>query len=160
MEEIRGEYTVEDYLVANRLHLKKSPLFRVQTIGFSFLSVLYIFLIFADPRNIAIWVVFLGICLLFSTYWFTILPIMTKRDYKRQKQMHGETIISIDSDCICQKSELNESKDYWIYRYLSSNNMLIAYNTPKTFIIIPRRFCKDEEQFNRFVNLAKELSNK
>jgi hypothetical protein len=159
MEEIRGEYTIEDYLVANRLHLKESPLFRGQTIIFSIMSVLYIILIIANPREIFLWIC-LGICLLFSTYWFTILPKLIKHNYKIQKQMHGETIISIDSDCLCQKSERHESKFYWIYRYLSSNNMLIAYNTPKTFIIIPKRFCHDEEQFNRFVNLAKELSNK
>jgi hypothetical protein len=159
MEEIRGEYTIEDYLVANRLHLKKSSIFRGQTIIFSFLSVIYIILIFENPRDILLWV-FLCISILFSTYWFTILPIMTKRDYEIQKQMHGETIISIDGDCICQKSERHESKYYWIYRYLSSNNMLMAYNTPKTAIIIPKRFCQDEEQFNRFVNFAKELSNK
>jgi hypothetical protein len=158
MEEIRGEYTIEDYLVANRLHSKKSPLFIVQTILFSVLSVLYILLIYANPLDMFQWI-FLFVSLLFSTYWFTILPIMTKHYYKIQKQMHGETIISIDGDCICQKSERYELKYSWILKYLSSDNMLIMFNTPRTFIMIPRRFCKDEEQFNRFVNLAKELSN-
>ena len=159
MEEIRGEYTIADYLSANRLHLKKNPLYKWQIIVFSFLSFGYILLIFVNPFNVVLWI-FLCFCLLVSTHSFTILPRVIKHYYKIQKQMHGETIISIDSDCICQKSERHESTLRWIFRYLSSDNMLLVYNTPKTFMMIPKRFCKDEDQFNRVANLAKKLKIK
>jgi len=159
MEEIRGEYTVKDYIMANRLHISRNPSWKWSRIFLYILSFVYVLLIICSPGNIIYWI-FLFLFFIIANYPYAILPYWARRYYKLQK-MHGETVISVDSDGnLCSKSQKGETKQKWVFRYLSSKDMLMVYNTPLTFIMIPRRFCKGEEQFAQFVNAAKELSQK
>jgi len=161
MEEIKGEYTVRDYLIANRLHMARSPYFRLSRIIWYVLFFLSLLATLTSPSDFILWVL-LVLSLFNITYPYLILPHWVKRYFKIQKQMHGEITISFDSDegTISSKSETGEGKTRWIFKYLSNVEILLLFDTPLTFMMVPRRFCRDEEQFNRFIELAKKMSGK
>lgn len=95
--------------------------------------------------------------LLFETY--TLLPLRAKYYFNKQKQLQVDATISFDNDFICEKSSIQELKLKNVERYLLCKEMLLIYNTPKTFIMVPKRFCKDEQQFYRIVEITKKLFN-
>lgn len=161
MQEIKGEYTVRDYLIANRLHMARSPYFRLSRIICYVMVFLLLLAALTGPSDFILWV-FLTLFSFIITYPYLILPHRVKRYFKIQKQMHGEITISFDSDegTISSKSETGEGKTRWIFKYLSNAEILLLFNTPLTFMMVPRRFCRDEEQFNRFIELAKKMSGK
>jgi hypothetical protein len=144
---ISGEYTVEDYILANRLHMSKSILWKIIRITFAVLLIPFIFFAIILPKEIFPWL-FIVFSLYYISYPYTILPLRAKALFKQQRLAHGQIEVRFEGNQIIEKSPLSEGSINWLHHCLISDKIMLLYTTPKTFIMLPRRFFKDDAQFN------------
>ena len=146
-ELVSGEYTLEDYILANRLHMARSWVWRIFIIAFALLLVLLLILVIDNPRDIVSWI-FIFLILLYVSYPYTILPLRAKALFKQHKLVHGKIEIQFEANQIIEKAPLSEGFINWLHHYLISDKIILLYTTPNTFIMLPRRFFKDDAQVN------------
>jgi len=156
MIEICGEYTKDDYLLANRTTLKKTNAFLIPMIAWVSLTIIMILGILRTPFDLIHWMFFI-ICLVYLNYSSTILPIMVNKYFKEQKQIHGKVTINFDSDKILSRSPVDEHILKWLHHITITEKMILLYNTPKTFIMVPRGWFGNTEQYEATVLLLKNF---
>ena len=146
MHEYFGEYTVKDYLLANRLHYFSMRSAKILSLVILIFLILPITAVIEHPDDVVSWG-FIVFFLILLGYPYTILPFMAKYYFAKQKQIHGQVKITLSEDRITETSQTGESTFLWLDHYIVSERMILLYNTPKTFSMLPRRFIGDDTEF-------------
>ncbi len=146
-ELVSGEYTVQDYILANRLHLGKMKSYQACRIMGIVLLIPMIFFMIIIPKDVLGWFI-IAFCLYFISYPYTVLPLRSKALFKQQKQIHGRVEVRFEGDQIISNGPLTEGSTKWLHHYVISDKIMLLYTTPRTFVMLPRRFFKDDAQFN------------
>ncbi|MFA5374606.1 MAG: YcxB family protein [Dehalococcoidia bacterium] len=147
IEVLSGEYTIQDYKLANRLHMTKSKMCQIMRAVWIALFLIFLFLAAIMLTEVVLWL-FTVLCLFYILYPYTILPLRIKRLFEQQKLIHGKIEIRFEGNQIKSHSQLTEDSLKWLHHYVITDKMLLIYTTPRTFIMLPRRFFKDDAQFN------------
>ena len=172
MEKVVINYKPEDYLQANRLHLRACGK-KILTI---IMPILILIIFFAkclsispgDNQNFYVleWTVYpydifmLLLALFLLAYPYVILPIKIRFWFKRQKFFESQVELQFDQKEIIAKSNIGETKLIYAYLCVISNDMIVVYNTPKTFMPLPRKYCQDSQQFRRIVDVVKNFPSR
>lgn len=152
MLEYSGQYTLSDYLQANRIHYRRSRLMIAMFVLFLLLAIVNAVQVVTHPTSIAAWVL-LAVTIVFLGYPYTLLPIIVRSSYAQQLQMHGRVKITIRPDRITESSATGVSALFWLHHVLVSERTILLYTTPQTFVMLPRRFFKDDRDFEAAKNL-------
>lgn len=158
-EVLEYELTVRDYITANRAHFFHGAQ------GWFLMAIGVILVLMSgaglllQPRDpVLLFGLVFGVPAAF--YPFTIMPYTTRRLYRMQRQMHGPVKAILDETQVTYESRLIDTTCRWLYRVLATKRVLMLYNTPKTYILVPRRVCRDAAQYERIEQLARGLVKK
>ena len=163
--EYSGQYTYGDYLFANRLHYnsrRRAKIVRVVLIVFLVMMVLFIAV---NPRSVSNWVI-LVLWLILLAYPYTVLPIIVRWLWRKQVQLHHPARIVLAGDRILTTTPIEESSIRWLDHYLVSDRMVLLFTTPLAFVMLPRRFARNDsdfqyiQQFLKAFPIGKEGSGK
>ncbi len=55
---------------------------------------------------------------------------------------------------IIEKTSYSESKFYWIYKHNKTPKMLLIYVSTQGLIIIPKKYCLNDQQYENICNLV------
>ncbi len=146
MHEYSGEYTLDDYLLANRLSYGSKRSTKIARILILVLLVFPVLIIIGNPSDVVSWA-FIIFLLVMLFYPYTILPVMVKRLFSEQKQLHGQAKIVLDGNRIITTGSTGEATHLWLHHYLEAEQMILLYATPNTFIMLPRRFLLDDSEY-------------
>jgi hypothetical protein len=144
--EYSGQYTYTEFLRANRMHLSSRRSMKIMRVVMVFLLVVATLIAVVDPREVINWVILVAV-LAWLSYPYTVLPITAKRSWAEQKQGHGPIKIVLARDRIISTSYTGDSTTLWLHHYLVSDQMILLFETPKTFIMLPRRFARNESDY-------------
>jgi len=150
-EVLTGEYTIQDYILANRLHMARSKMWYVMMILVILFLLVAISVVIKRPHDVVSWI-FIVFFIVYLGYPYTILPLQSRILFNRQKNVHGKIKVRFEPMQIIERGQLGESTYKWLHHYLVTDKMILLYNTPKTFIMLPRRFFRDDNQFNDIKN--------
>ncbi len=170
MEKITVHYTYPLYLEASRIAYQNTKFcwFNRFFFGICF-CIIFTFvwskIILGILDLIGIFLSLLSLAYLF--YEWSILPFSCKNLFEKQPMFKGEAEMYIDDNVIIDKTTLekstlertiiSETKIQIIHKYVLSKNLLLIFNTPATFFIIPKKFCVDEQQFARIVQIVRHF---
>ena len=156
MIELSGEYTINDYILANRIHIKHDKSWVLTKAIFAFFLVCMVIGIWAKPHDPVNWI-FAVLCLVYINYEHTILPSQTKKYFNEQKQLHGKVTIIFEQGKVSEKTIIGDTTFIWLHHIVITPAMLLLYNTPKTFIVTPRKWFSDNNQFEDAVKMLKDF---
>ncbi len=156
MHEYSGDYTLDDYLFANRLSYKAKRSTKITRILILVLLIFPVVIVIADPLDFVSWA-FIVFLLVMLFYPYTIIPIMAKRLFSEQKQLHGKVKIVLDGNKIMTTSLTGEATLLWLHHCLVSEKMILLYGTPNTFIMLPRRFISDDSEIEYILQFMKNF---
>jgi hypothetical protein len=134
------------------------PQSRNTRIFLSIVGVIALLNILKEPNDVISWI-FLCFFVAYIFFPNVIWPLWAQKDYQKQKQIYGPMTISFDDNTISFKMKAGEVTYRWIYKFSVTPDMLIIYPTynRQTAHIILKKFCQNEDQFNRIVRVAKKL---
>ncbi|MBN2099568.1 MAG: YcxB family protein [Dehalococcoidia bacterium] len=144
MREYSGQYTLSDYLLANRMHLFSSRTTKFVIVFILLLMALPVLGLIGNPTDVFAWGLILS-GLVIIAYPYTVLPIAGRIMYAQQPQIRGQVRILIGPDRIVDASATGSATHLWLHHILVSQRMILLFETPRTFIMLPRRFFKDED---------------
>jgi hypothetical protein len=156
MHEYEGEYTYEDYLLANRLNYSSMRTTKITRVVLVLLLLVSVALAIVSPIRVLFWffIVFLVALLGFP---YTLMPWMTRRVFERQEQFHGHVKIIFDSDKITSIGADGEATITGLDHYIVSDKMILLYLAPTIFIMLPRRFMGSDAEVEYVQNYLKEF---
>jgi hypothetical protein len=98
----------------------------------------------------------LGAFYLSFPFWF--YKLLIKRMYKKSKFLHVPSEVEITSEQVSMTNELNSGIIKWPLFIKSAYNdkTLILMSTPRTMLIIPKRFVPTEAEWNELLQIVKE----
>ena len=146
-QSVSGEYTAQDYVLANRLHVMKDTAWPAFSAILAVFLVGSIVLLIFRPAEVLPWF-FIFVCLCYISYPYTILPFRSRSFFNQQTIAQGKIEIRFEPTQIIDKSSSSEGSLDWLHHYLISDKIILLYSTRKTFIMLPRRFFKDDAQFD------------
>ena len=146
-QSVSGEYTAQDYVLANRLHVIKDTAWPAFSVILAVFLVGSIVLLVFRPGEVLPWF-FILVCLCYILYPFTILPFRSRSFFNQQQIAQGKIEIRFELTQIIDNSSSEEVSIDWLHHYLISDKIILLYTTRRTFIMLPRRFFKDDAQFN------------
>ena len=77
-----------------------------------------------------------------------MLPLRAKIMFEQQKLIHGNIEMRFEPTGITEKTPLSEGSINWLHHYVITDKMMLLYTNPRMFIMLPRRFFKDDAQLN------------
>jgi hypothetical protein len=158
METITINYRMEDYLQANRIVYQTNLAQQILKMVYITLCVLFSFILIINYllwKNIDTFSIFFIIfSLFFIFYEWTILPSSVKKMFKEQKRYFEEVTLIFSESEIIQICSISETKLKWIYKYVWTEKMLLIFTSPLTFVIVPKKYCADEEQYKRICEIV------
>jgi hypothetical protein len=160
MEKIIIHYTPSIYLEANKIHWRSQPLCWFYRVFFGLCFCFFSLVSFGNflrAKFDIFTLLFSFFCLVYMLYEWTILPIISNNLYKKLKMFEDAVELSFCQDFIEEKSCVSDSKLHSIYQYKLKNDMLLVYVTPLTFAIVPKKFCTDDEQSNRIIDIVSKF---
>lgn len=159
MEKLTINYRFQDYLEANRINWYQNKWLAIGlklfSLLFFILSILTIGLHYVLRETIAWFNIGLAIFfLLFIFYEWTILPWTGKRLFNLQKKYFNEVYFSFEEHQIIEITSFSKTKFSWIYKYVKTSKILLIYTNPTGLMIIPKKYCASEEQYEKICNIV------
>lgn len=161
------QYTLEDYIEAQKLHLRSSKngwLVRwfFPAIGVGTLGALVALFIAGLPLNV-FQVVYFGLLGMFLTSLPVLtVQISTRSLFKKSKFLHTPSEFEITAEEVKMTSELSSGNIKWPLFVKAAHNekVLILMSTPRTMMMIPKRCISSEAEWNQLISWAKEKVEK
>lgn len=154
--ELEINYSLKDYIQANRIHLKSNKrIYYIISFGLVFL-LFSIFLIIVEPKGIFPWFALIYSIIMF-TYPISVIPISSKFYMKKQKYFDGPVKLKFVDNTIFSDSQIGESKIKWITKIIIREGLLLIYTTPKNFIIVNEKYCTGKDQFELIGRFVKNM---
>lgn len=156
MEEVEFEYSADEWVLVMRTHL----LHRLRwwaSVVISILATLMGVLVLRTGSNNAFgW--FTLLYGLFSTFFLLVwMPYRAGLSCKKQRQLQGRITISIDPESVRFRSAAADTRWCALTKVIRTEPVLLLYMNPIMFIALPRRACRDAEQYKRIEQLALRL---
>ena len=149
MIEAKGTITAEDYVRAQRLHLRPRPLFRVLDL---LLACLFAFAFVAASWAAHVggytgFPLILGVCAAYlALFFFVWLPFQARRMYKQQKTLHVPFTFRLDETGLRIESELGSTVLPWamLHRWKENKHLFLIYHAANLFTPVPKRLQSPE----------------
>lgn len=155
-------YTLEDYIAAQKLHLKTSKNGWVIRWAFPFIGsgtligliLRYVTELPPTPFQTFYFGV-LGI--FFLIFPLVVVQVSTRSLFKKSKFLKIPTEFEITEDEIRVTNELNVGSIKWplFVRYAMNDEMLILMSTPRTMYMIPRKYISSLDEWNTLTTIVK-----
>jgi hypothetical protein len=161
------KYTIQDYIEAQKLHLRNSKngwLVRwfFPTLGVGILVSL-VALFIAEIPVTTFQVIYFGILgIFFISLPIATVQLSTRYLFKKSKFLHTPSEFEITEEEVKMTSELNSGVVKWPLFIKAAHNdiVLILMSTPRTMMMIPRRCVSSDQDWNELIRLANEKVKK
>lgn len=155
-ERLIFEYTVSDYRGALRCHVDHDAVWRLVTfmgVGFVLLGAVQLY---GDYGQAGAWaaVAYGASAVVYpqaSVIWRA--PLLFRQD----RHLHGPITIEVESDRVRFRSALRDMTLYQVYKVVSTGQLMLLYDTRRTYMCLPRRVCASDAQFDRLLNVGRLL---
>lgn len=159
MEQITITYRFQDYLDANIIHSKQLLIsFKIFGCLMSAIILFSIFLTYISRKQIDwISILFLGFFLVFANYEKTIILSQIKSLFDKQKKYFEQVDFLFTENEVIETTSFSGCKYSWIYQHQITDKMLLIYMNPQGFILIPKKYCSNDKQYENICNLVANL---
>ncbi|NES79240.1 MULTISPECIES: YcxB family protein [Okeania] len=147
-------YRIQDYIEANRIDFRSRFIFQIlRFIALCYVLFLALFIaVSPHPNFYAIFVLILFLAFVF--YEWTWLPFLSKNLFEKQRKFFNNQVTLIfKQDEIIEICAYQELKLRWFYKHITTPKMLLIFINPQGFIIIPKKYCSSEEQYEKICYL-------
>ncbi|WP_365674169.1 YcxB family protein [Okeania sp. SIO3I5] len=87
-------------------------------------------------------------------YEWTWIPFLCKNSFEKdQKIFKNQITLIFKQDEIVSLCAYYEVKLRWFYKHITTPKMLLIFTTPYSFIIVPKKYCSSEEQYEKICHL-------
>ncbi len=148
------KYSVYDYIQALRCHAKNNRIASILWWEGYILFLLIVIVKASSPFN-AYDFLFLAIAIYGLTYQYTILPILGRYRFHKQRHLQGDLNVEIAGNCVFESNTYFESKWKKFHNLVVSDKSILLYISAYAFIMFPRRLCSEEQ----YENIKVALSN-
>jgi len=147
---LKFEYEFSDYLQANRFHLYRQLGYWYGLIVVGLFDICIGILVYLRPSDTVLWLLLIFF-LAFPLYSHLSLPIRARKLFKRQKQLHGLLEFELKSNQLSSKNPVTQQIHKWFLKAEFNDKFILLFNTPATFIILPRRVFLDDQQYKNWI---------
>jgi hypothetical protein len=157
VEELRFTYTTYDLVAAARLHMMRSA--RGYVLCAYLLLVLVVGAVFSifGAWDFGLFLVALAV-LAFLVVYSIVLPFFARRQARKIPAFRKGVVLRFDENEIHLSSDAGEGSARWFYKTRASDKVLLLYTTHLSYIIVPRRVCEDDAQYERLKRLGEKLA--
>lgn len=151
MIETTGTITADDYLQAQRLHIR--PRLRFLVIGLVVAALFVLALAHSAIAALrgsgsAVTPVLLILCFSYlALLYFVLLPLQARRIYRQQKTLHVAQTFLVDESGLGVRSELGVATLPWhmLHRWKENRHLFLVYHAPNLFTPLPKRLLSPEQ---------------
>jgi len=159
MDELRFTYTEADYLKAvklrmnhgHRRHLRKAIVV---------VSLLLALLMLRDWGVTVAVLVFAVPTLMVLLIYQVFLPWLVRKRIREMKPLREEVVLRVFEDRIEMESAAGLGKFTWFLNVYQDKQMLLLMVNQVSFVMVPRRVCVDDAQYERIAALGRRLAEK
>ncbi len=156
MEEIQIAYEAQDLIAAARLRRRRSVWipFMWSLIGLSTCTAV----IMLALGNLALALWFLLVPAGYAIQYYVYYPHWARKVMKTAP-FQSPLKLRFDEHCIETESATGGGKTTWLWRTLYSSKVLLLFMGVNVYMIVPRRSCVDDAQYERLHTLGTRLTN-
>lgn len=147
-------YRIQDYIDANRIDFRSRFIFQIlRFIALCYVLFLALFIaVSPNPNFYEILVLILFLAFVF--FEWTWLPFLSKSLFEQQRKFFKNQVSLIfRQDEIVEICAYQELKLRWLYKHITTPKILLIFINPKSFIIVPKKYCSSEEQYEEICHL-------
>ncbi|MBN2499456.1 MAG: YcxB family protein [Anaerolineales bacterium] len=147
---IQVQIELQDYLNAQKLHMRKSNLpFALLGIALFFFVLLNLtMMLFYGTGEYTTYMLIVlipaGAVLLFR---YVLLPRRIRKIFAQQKELHAPIEMELTADALLTSSQYGQAERPWsiFVRWNEDDNVLVIYHSDAMFTILPKRYFSPEQ---------------
>lgn len=156
MEEIQITYEAQDLIAAARLRRRRSVWFLFMWLLIGLSSCAAVIMLVLGNLALVLW--FMLVPAAYAYQYYVYYPKWA-RVTMRTAPFQSPIKLRFDEHCIETESATGGGKTTWLWKTLDSSKVLLLFMGVNVYMIVPRRLCLDNAQFERLHTLGKRLMN-
>lgn len=159
---IKGTYTADDLIAAQRLHLRPRPVLRV--VGIVLLALacvaavaMFVGPVAADTPSVVKWALLASIAY-FPILFAVLIPYRARRSFRQRKDLQRETSFAASEDGIHLQGENMQGTKPWsdYLKWKEGKRTFLVYLSDNMFHVVPKRFFDPESEVAGFRALLEQ----